>query len=88
MRFSRVFSTAPSGRSSACRQPTPSSARPRRLPGALFGAAAGSGLALGQVENGGAQAARRHAQQRSAAGLFHIVAVGGDGQTHRLGGIA
>ena len=52
----------------------------RGFAGALFGAAAGSGLALGQVENGGAQAARGHAQQGSAAGLFHVVAVRGDGQ--------
>ena len=50
------------------------------LAGALFGGAAGSGFALGQIENRGAQAARRHAQQRSAAGLFHVVAMRGDGQ--------
>ena len=47
---------------------------------ALVGGAAGSGFALGQIENGGAQAARRHAQQGSAAGLFHVVAVSGNGQ--------
>ena len=46
----------------------------------FFGGAAGSGFALGQIENGGAQAARGHAQQGAAAGLLHVVAMSGDGQ--------
>src|ERR1039458_8790874 len=77
MRFSRVFSTAPSGRSSAWRQQARGFSG---FAGTLFGAAAGSSFALGEVQNGGAQAARGHAQQGSAAGLFHVVAVGGDGE--------
>ena len=48
--------------------------------GALIGSAAGSGFALGEIENGGAQAARSHAQEGSPAGLLHVVAVSGDGK--------
>ena len=48
--------------------------------GAVFGGSSGSGFALSQIENGGTEAARGHAQQRAAAGLLHIVAMGGDGQ--------
>ena len=51
--------------------------------GALFRVAAGSGLALCQIQNGSAQAARGHAQQGSPAGLFHIVAMSGYGQNIR-----
>ena len=50
------------------------------LAGAFGRGAAGSGFALCQIEDGGAQTARRHAQQRSPAGLFHVVAMGGDSQ--------
>ena len=50
------------------------------LAGAVVGGAASSGFALSQIENGGAQAARSHAQQGSPAGLFHVVAMCGDGQ--------
>ena len=50
------------------------------LAGALLGRAAGSGFALGEIENGSAQAARRHAQQCAAAGLLHVVAMRGDSQ--------
>ncbi len=48
--------------------------------GALGGGAAGAGLALREVEDAGAPAARVHGQQRAAAGLLDVVAVGGDGQ--------
>ena len=51
-----------------------------RLAGALFRRAASASLALGQIENRSAQTARRHAQQRSAATLLHVVAMRGDGQ--------
>ena len=81
MRFSRVFSTAPSGRVQGL---PPADAQQAGgfsgFAGALFRAAAGSSLALCQVQNGGAKAARGHAQQGSAAGLLHIVAMRGNGQ--------
>jgi hypothetical protein len=48
--------------------------------GALIGCAAGSGFTLSEIENGGTQAARSHAQERTPAGLFHVVAVSCDGQ--------
>ena len=48
--------------------------------GAVLCAAARAGLALGQVENGRAQAAGGHTQQGSSARLFHIVAMGSDGE--------
>ena len=51
-----------------------------RFRGPFFGAAARAGLALRQVQNRCAQSARRHAQQCAAAGLFHVVAMGRDGQ--------
>jgi len=44
------------------------------------GGAAGSGFALRKVEDGGAEAAGGHAEEGAAAGLFYVVAVGGDGQ--------
>jgi len=50
------------------------------FPCALFRAAASSGFALRQVQNGGAQPAGGHAQQGSSASLFHVVAMGRDGQ--------
>ena len=72
---------APSGRSRAWRQPN--AKQPGSLigfAGAVFGGAAGSGFAPGEVEDGGAQATRGHTQEGSAAGLFHIVTVRGNGQ--------
>ena len=48
--------------------------------GALLRGAAGSGFALGQIEDRGTQAARRHAQQRAATSLLHVVAMCGDSQ--------
>ena len=48
--------------------------------GAIFRGAARAGFALSQIENRRAQAARSHAQQRSSAGLFHVVAMRGDGK--------
>jgi hypothetical protein len=48
--------------------------------GAFVRCAAGTGLALGEIEDGGAQTARCHAQKGSATGLFDVVAVGGDGE--------
>ena len=81
MRFSRVFAIAPSGRSSAWRQRYAENAGGFiGFARALGGGAAGSGFALGEIENGGAQTARRHAQKGSPAGLFHVVAVSCDGQ--------
>ena len=47
---------------------------------AIVGGAARAGFALGQIENCRAQSARSHAQERSSAGLFHVVAMGGDGE--------
>src|SRR5258708_2861901 len=52
----------------------------RGLAGAIFGCAAGSHLALGEIENAGAVAAFRHFEQRSSASLFYVVTVCGDGQ--------
>ena len=48
--------------------------------GALFRGTARSCFPAGEVENGGADAAGPHAQQRAAAGLFHIVTMRGYGQ--------
>ena len=42
--------------------------------------AAGSHLAARKIEDGGGAAHLRHLQQRTAAGLLHIVAVSGDGK--------
>jgi hypothetical protein len=51
-----------------------------RLAGAIGCGAARAGFALGQIENCRAQTARSHAQEGSSAGLFHVVAMGGDGE--------
>ncbi len=48
--------------------------------GAIVNTAASAGFALSQIENRGAQATRSHAQQGSAAGLFYVVAMRGDGE--------
>ena len=56
---------------------------PRRLAGfagAVFCGAARPGFAAREIQDRSAQSARRHAQQSAAAGLFHIVAMSGDGQ--------
>jgi hypothetical protein len=37
-------------------------------------------LSLGQVQNGGRDAKGAHAEQSAAAGLLHVVAMGGDGK--------
>ncbi len=50
------------------------------LGGALRGRAAGAGFALRQVEDPGFQPERAHFEQRAAAGLLHIVTMGGDGE--------
>ncbi len=42
--------------------------------------AAGAGLALGQVEDASAPAAGVHGEERATAGLFDVVAVGGDSE--------
>ncbi len=42
--------------------------------------AAGAGLALGEIEDAGAPAARMHGEQRAAAGLLDVVTVRGDGE--------
>ena len=51
------------------------SCRVRGLAGAIFSAAARAHFTLRQVENAGALPALRHLQQRSAAGLLHVVTV-------------
>ena len=48
--------------------------------GALLGGAARSHLALGEVEDAGAMAVLGHLEEGAAAGLLHVVAVGGDGE--------
>jgi len=45
------------------------------LAGTIFRAAAGSSLALSQVKDGGAEAARSHAEQGSSTCLLDIVAM-------------
>jgi hypothetical protein len=52
----------------------------RCFSGALRGATPGSGFALGQIEYGGTQVARRHAKKSSTTRLLHVVAVSRDGQ--------
>ena len=47
---------------------------------AVGSGAAGAGLALGEIEDAGAPAAGVHGEERAAAGLFDVVAVGGDGE--------
>ena len=51
-----------------------------RFARAIFGAAPRSHLALGQIEDSGAMAALRHLEQRAAAGLLYVVAVGSQGK--------
>ena len=54
------------------------------LAGAIFGGAAGAGLALREVEDAGAPAERLLDEQRAAAGLLDVVAMCGDGEdVHR-----
>src|SRR5439155_15725890 len=50
------------------------------FPGAVFSCAARSHFTLGQVENACAMSALRHFEQRAAAGLFDVVAVGSNGE--------
>jgi hypothetical protein len=52
----------------------------RRLLCPLPGRAPRAGLAAGQVEDPGLEAEGAHLQQGAAAGLLHIIAMGGDGQ--------
>ena len=64
----------------------------RRLGGfafAFFRRAARAHFAPGEIENPGAMPARGHLQQRAAAGLLRVVAVGGNGQdfNHRGHGV-
>ena len=76
-----MFSTRPSGMSSACRQEVHNIfAASVRFAGAIFGAAPRSHLTLGQIENPGAMSELRHFQQRAAAGLLYIVAVSSQGK--------
>jgi hypothetical protein len=42
--------------------------------------ASGAGFSLGEIEDGGGVAAGLHGQEGAAAGLFDVVAVGGDGE--------
>src|SRR5580698_10222768 len=53
---------------------------------AIFGGAARSHFTLRQVKDAGALPALRHLRERAAAGLFYIVAVGGDGQNVEVEG--
>src|SRR5271165_1283593 len=48
------------------------------FPRPVFGGAAGSHLALRQVENAGAMTAFGHLEQSSTAGLFNIITMSGD----------
>ena len=48
--------------------------------GAGFGSAAGTHFARGEVEDAGLVAGVRHFQERAAAGEFHVVGVGGNGE--------
>ena len=80
-RFSRVFSTLPSGRSRASRWLTlrmraASSASAWRI----VGGASGAGLALREVEDAGAPARALHGEEGAAAGLLDVVAMCGDGE--------
>src|SRR6185437_13091087 len=51
-----------------------------RLRRTLLGAAAGAHFALGQIEDPGGPSALRHLEQGAAAGLLHVITVGGNGQ--------
>jgi hypothetical protein len=64
-----VFSTRPSGISSACRQTTP------RILAASAASRARTHFSLSQIENACPLPALRHLQQCAAAGLLHVVAV-------------
>jgi len=79
--FQAIFKGVGDGAVGQVERLTPANAEQSRglvgFAGAIFGGAAGSGFTLGEIENGGAQTARRHAQEGAAAGLLHIVAVGG-----------
>src|SRR5664279_135690 len=46
----------------------------------VVNAAAGAHLALREIEDGSAVSALRHLEQRAAAGLLDVVAMGGNGQ--------
>ena len=67
--------------SSAC---APTNAEESRcficLAGAIFGGPTRACFTFCQIENCRAQAARRHAQERSSAGLLHIVTMSSDGK--------
>src|SRR5450631_106819 len=54
--------------------------RVRRFAGTVFGGAARPHLALREVEDSGAVSALGHLEQSSAAGLFYVVAVRGQGE--------
>jgi hypothetical protein len=47
---------------------------------AIGNTATSASFALRQIENRRAQTTRSHAQQRSSAGLFYVVAMRGDGE--------
>jgi len=82
MRFSRVLATAPSGKSRAWRCWTLKDfGGCFGFCGALGGAASSAGFALGEVEDAGAEASGGHAEEGAAAGLFYVVAMGGDART-------
>ena len=53
---------------------------------AVGGGASGAGFALGEIEDAGAPAAGLHGEESAAAGLFDVVAVGGDGEDVDCGG--
>ena len=54
--------------------------RLRRFAGAIFGAAARAHLALREIQNAGAISALGHLEKSSAAGLFDVVTVRGQGE--------
>src|SRR5271166_4064170 len=58
-----------------------------RFARAIFDGAARAHFALREVEDGGAASALGHLQQRAAAGLLDVVAVGGNGENVDLRGL-
>ena len=54
--------------------------RGRGLRGTVGSSPPGAGLTLSKIKDAGTPAVGVHGQKRSAAGLFHIVAVRGDGK--------
>ena len=71
-----MFSTRPSGISRAPRQTAPKNfGGVDGLAFAIFGGAAGTEFAAGEIENPSPMAALGHLRERAAAGLLHIVTV-------------